>query len=103
MVKALDSHMANYSSSLEPSGLKLTQGVCMHAFLPKFMSGEWRRDCGMALALGGDFSFSLSVSFYFSDEPMCAMAKIFVKQTKKLYRNSNIWKITNKHIISISS
>ena len=51
VIKILDSHMGDRSSTLGPSGLKLMLG--MYMCMPKILRGEWRRDYGVTIPSGG--------------------------------------------------
>ena len=65
MAMSLDSHVVDRGSRPGPGGLKLTLGVCV--CVPKIPRGEWRRrDYGVAIRGGSDFSSFLSFSFFFS-------------------------------------
>ena len=81
MAMSLDSHVVNRSSSPGPGGLKLMPGMC--PCVPKIPRGEWRRrDCGVAIPPGGDFSLSLClyVSLCLSGERTRPTVKISPKK-----------------------
>ena len=63
MVMWLDYHIVDPWFKSWTRWLKLMLGV--YACVPKIPRGQWRRrDCGVAIPLVGDFSFSVSLSVF---------------------------------------
>ena len=73
MAMSLDSHVFKCGLSPGPGGLN-SRWACVCVGVPKIQRGEWRRDCGMAIPLGSDFSLSVS-HLCLSGEGMHPIAK----------------------------